>query len=130
MIEVSSCFYFFTLPVAVNILVSMIDAESAAEEIGISITAYKRLCVLFLSTVDDDIKKLPEAAESGNREELRSRAHHIKGAAVNLEFTALARQAEYIQNIALKMEIDVIRTELRLLYDEYAKLRTEIEVVL
>ncbi len=121
---------YFTLRRAVHILRSMIDPETAAEEIGISAIAYKKLCALFIGTVDDDTKTLRQAVESGNREEIRSRAHHIKGAAVNLEFTVLARQAGNIQNMALEADFNTIQMELEQLCNEYADIRMGIEVIL
>jgi HPt (histidine-containing phosphotransfer) domain-containing protein len=108
----------------------MINLEFAAEEIGISTAAYKKLCALFLLTVDDDMKTLHVAENSVNREELKHKAHHIKGAAVNMEFTHLARQAEKIENSALNADYETIQTELHLLYDEYEKISMEIEVIL
>lgn len=105
----------------------MIDMESAADEIGISLDAYRRLCSLFLETMEKDTARLREALVTEQREEIRSRAHHIKGAAANLEFTVLSLKAEEMQHAAHGEEMEQLRSIADGLFEEYSKIREEFE---
>jgi HPt (histidine-containing phosphotransfer) domain-containing protein len=73
------------------------DFQAAADEIGISVEAYKRLCSLFLDTTREDLRALASAFDNENREEIGSLAHHIKGAASNMEFEEMMQTAKELQ---------------------------------
>lgn len=105
----------------------MIDMETAADEIGISLEAYRRLCSLFLETMEKDTAQLREALETEQREEIRSRAHHIKGAAANLEFTVLSLKAEEMQHAAHEKEMKQLRAMADGLFEEYNIIKAEFE---
>ncbi|MGC9312349.1 MAG: Hpt domain-containing protein [Sediminispirochaetaceae bacterium] len=105
----------------------MIDIEAAADEIGISVDAYRRLCSLFLETMEKDTMQLREALETEQREEIRSRAHHIKGAAANLEFTVLSLKAEEMQHAADDGEMEQLRSMADSLFEEYNIIKAEFE---
>jgi len=108
----------------------MIDIQAAADEIGISAEAYRRLCQLFLETMETDTARLREALETEQREEIRSRAHHIKGAAANLEFTVLSLKAEEIQHAAYDKELEQLRSMADSLFGEYNLIKAEFEETL
>jgi HPt (histidine-containing phosphotransfer) domain-containing protein len=108
----------------------MIDIETAAGEIGISAEAYRRLCFLFISAMDDDLQGMLQALETGNKEELSKRAHHIKGASMNLEFMELSRMAEEIQVSALEADSDVLWSDYTDLCTGYCRVKRALEAVL
>jgi len=105
----------------------MIDMKAAADEIGISVEVYRRLCSLFLETMETDTARLREALETERREEISSRAHHIKGAAANLEFTVLSLIAEEMQHAACDKEIEHLRSMADSLFEEYNTIKAEFE---
>lgn len=108
----------------------MIDIEAAADEIGISVEVYRRLCSLFLETMETDTARLREAFETEQREEIRDLAHHIKGAAANLEFTVLSLKAEEMQHAAGDKEIEQLRSMADSLFEEYNTIKAEFEETL
>jgi HPt (histidine-containing phosphotransfer) domain-containing protein len=93
------------------------DLHNAADEIGISIEAYKHLCSLFIENTDKDMVKLKAAFDSNRRKEAADLAHHIKGAASNMEFPHMADTAKRLQLQALDTSSDT-----RSLDDNYEKL--------
>ena len=64
--------------------------EKAAEEIGISLEAFKGLCRTFVEETDSDLLIITSSLAKNDRSEIKKRAHHIKGAALSLEFNAVA----------------------------------------
>ncbi|MFO7850630.1 MAG: Hpt domain-containing protein [Spirochaetia bacterium] len=97
-----------------------------AEEIGISIEAYKNLCSLFLKTTKNDLQALFRALEAEDREEIAAHAHHIKGAASNMEFKSLMEETEKLNNAAADAPLE----ELHGYAEQINKLFTEIETEL
>jgi len=108
----------------------MIDFKAAADEIGISPEAYKRLCALFLETMKEDTEKLVQAVSSGSRDEIHGSAHHIKGAAANLDFELLSARAEEIQHGAREQDMSVLKQKVDQLLAEYRSVKSEIEEIL
>ncbi len=108
----------------------MIDSAAAADQIGISEEAYKKLCSLFLRTMEEDTAGLREALAAEQREDIRSRAHHIKGAAANLDFMTLSIKADELQKVADDEDMEQLRSKADLLLGEYKKIQTEIEEIL
>ena len=91
------------------------DFQAAADEIGISVEAYTRLCSLFLETTKGDLRALASAFDNGNREEIGSLAHHIKGAAANMEFNEMMEEARTLQTKAAEapfLELEELRTRI------------------
>ena len=108
------------------------DLKNAADEVGISVEAYKRLCRLFIENTDNDIVKLKEACDANRLQEAADIAHHIKGAASNMDFLQLADTAKRLQLKALDSLNDT-----HTLWDSYAEIvvlygsiKTEIEAQL
>jgi HPt (histidine-containing phosphotransfer) domain-containing protein len=99
------------------------DFQKAAEEIGISVKAYKNLCSLFIKTTKNDLQSLSEAIEAENREEIASLAHHIKGSASNMEFTGLMEEAKTLNEVAEDAALSQIRGH----FDTIQKLFNDIE---
>src|SRR6056297_3235525 len=82
------------------------NLKNTAEEIGISVEAYKRLCRLFINNTDTDIVKLKTAFDHGRLQEAADIAHHIKGAASNMDFNEMAHTAKSLQLKTLKHPSD------------------------
>ncbi len=108
------------------------NLKNTAEEIGISVEAYKRLCRLFLDNTDTDIDKLKTAFAQRRLKDAADIAHHIKGAASNMDFTEMADTAKRLQLKTLEYPSDKHE-----LLDHYQKLaamyqdiKTEIEAQL
>jgi len=108
----------------------MIDSAAAAEEIGISEESYKKLCSLFLETMKEDTAGLREALSTERRKDIRSLAHHIKGAAANLDFMTLSIKAEELQKAADDEDMELLRLKADLLLEEYKKIQISIEEIL
>jgi HPt (histidine-containing phosphotransfer) domain-containing protein len=71
--------------------------QSSAAEIGISVEAYKRICALFIENTDKDLLQLKSELEMNDLKQSAAMAHHIKGAAANMDYTDLAALAKKLQ---------------------------------
>jgi HPt (histidine-containing phosphotransfer) domain-containing protein len=76
------------------------DPQRAAEEIGISTASYLKLCRTFLETSTRDLELLGEAVANADTKRIEELAHHIKGAARNMDFDGLAGAAETLVTLA------------------------------
>lgn len=106
--------------------------KNAAEEIGISVEAYKRLCSLFIENTDKDIVKLKEAFAANRQQEAADIAHHIKGAASNMDFLKMAETAKRLQIEALDTakNTQTLSDEYDKLVALYSNIKSEIEAQL
>ncbi|MFP4618251.1 MAG: Hpt domain-containing protein [Spirochaetaceae bacterium] len=102
------------------------NMQQAAEEIGISVEAYRSLCSLFLKTTKNDLQTLYRAVEEEKRETISEQAHHIKGAASNMEFDKLMEEAEKLNKAAADAPV----SELKRHAEKINMLFVEIEAVL
>jgi len=73
------------------------NIQSSAAEIGISVEAYKRICALFIENTDKDLLQLKSELEVNNPTQSAATAHHIKGAAANMDYEDLASLAKKLQ---------------------------------
>jgi HPt (histidine-containing phosphotransfer) domain-containing protein len=76
------------------------DIESMAEDLGLEVEEVHRLVLTFLDSTEQDILLLSRAFSDGDAEKLRSAAHHINGAAANLELYEIAEAAKGIEDRA------------------------------
>lgn len=108
------------------------NLKTAAEEIGISVDAYKRLCSLFIENTDRDIVKLKEALEANRQQEAADIAHHIKGAASNMDLLKMAETAKRLQLEALDTanNIQTLGDGYNKLAALYSTIKSEIETQL
>lgn len=102
------------------------NMQQAAEEIGISVEAYRSLCSLFLKTTKNNLQSLARAVEEEQRETISEQAHHIKGAASNMEFDKLMEEAEKLNKAAADAPV----SELKRHAEKISMLFVEIEAVL
>ena len=102
------------------------NLKNTAEEIGISVDAYKRLCRLFIDNTDKDIVKLKTAFDQSRLQEAADIAHHIKGAASNMDFYEMADTAKSLQLKILEHPSD--NYELIEHYEKLAAMYQDIKV--
>ncbi|UCF99640.1 MAG: Hpt domain-containing protein [Spirochaetaceae bacterium] len=76
------------------------DLPSLAEELGLEVADVRRLVLTFAEATEGDLMRLELAFTDRDVEQLRRTAHHIKGAASNLEFTEIAAAALAIEDKA------------------------------
>jgi HPt (histidine-containing phosphotransfer) domain-containing protein len=99
----------------------MLEIEKIADDIGISVEAYKKLCRTFLENSRKDLAELKKAIEAEDRPAVRSRAHHVKGAALNIDLTKLSELAKGLEKTAETEPFEELTTHLRALEEEYTK---------
>lgn len=97
------------------------NLEQIAKEIGIGTDTLRSMYRSFLDHTEKDLKKIAEASEKGDMEALRSHAHHIKGAAINLELIELSERAKNLEYAAKNAEKDKIPTLRDRLISEFRK---------
>ncbi|MFO7729287.1 MAG: Hpt domain-containing protein [Spirochaetia bacterium] len=73
------------------------NIQSSAAEIGISVEAYKRICALFIENTDKDMLQLKSELDMNDLKKSAATAHHIKGAAANMDYEDLASLAKKLQ---------------------------------
>jgi HPt (histidine-containing phosphotransfer) domain-containing protein len=102
------------------------DIAALADEFGLEEEDVRRLVKTFLDSTEQDLVLLREAFSERDGEKLRATAHHIKGAAGNLELHEIAEAARKIEEKArtgiiedpaasiefISGRLDLIRTQL------------------
>lgn len=108
------------------------DLSKTAEEIGISVESYKRLYSIFLVNTDKDIVKLRAALRDHSLQTAADLAHHIKGAASNMDLFELASEAQSLQLKALQKpeNRDDLLDHFERLASTYQAIKSEIEAQL
>jgi HPt (histidine-containing phosphotransfer) domain-containing protein len=76
------------------------DIATLAEELGLEVQDVLRLIRTFLDSTEQDLVLLGQAFSDEDAEQLRAAAHHIKGAAGNLELSEIAEAALAIEEKA------------------------------
>ena len=74
--------------------------SAAAARIGLAEIDFKKMVEIFVRETEADLKKLQQACDLGDSGEIALTAHHIKGAALNMEFDELAQAAKNLENEA------------------------------
>jgi len=104
------------------------NIQSSAAEIGISVEAYKRICVLFIENTDKDLLQLKSELGLRNFTQSAATAHHIKGAAANMDYEELADLAKKLQLLLQSGTAtpEKLRKQYELLSQEYQSIKEEI----
>ena len=102
--------------------------REAAQEIGISTEAYTRLYALFIESTEEDLRSLKSAEERGDREKIASLAHHIKGAASNMEFNTLMEEARRLESSAAEAGEEEISSRIEKINGEFRAITDAWEV--
>ena len=76
------------------------DIKALAEELGLEENDALRLVQTFIETTDQDLLLLERAFVDQDAEQVRKLAHHIKGAASNLELKVITEAALAIEEKA------------------------------
>jgi HPt (histidine-containing phosphotransfer) domain-containing protein len=103
------------------------EPERAAEEIGISPEAYKRLCRLFVDSTRKDLEALRSAVAAGDCATAATTAHHIKGSARNMDFEDLAAIAEEVTRRARSCDLAGMPKQAQQLEEEFASVAAAVE---
>lgn len=102
------------------------DVRTLAEELGLEEEDVRRLVLTFLDSTEQDLVLLGQAFSDQDAETLRATAHHIKGAAGNLELSEITKAALAIEEKArsgivedpaahiavIRSRLNMIRTQL------------------
>ncbi len=102
--------------------------EAAAAQIGLSEIDFKRMVEIFIRETEADLKKLQQACDLGDSEETALIAHHIKGAALNMEFDKLAQAAKKLENEALQGNLESAARFRAILKAELAEIRNSLSL--
>lgn len=82
------------------------NISNLAQSLGIETQDYKSLVELFLQTTSDDLQKLDSAIAERDLSLVSQTAHHIKGAAVNLELQEIAADARKAEQCAKQSDFN------------------------
>jgi HPt (histidine-containing phosphotransfer) domain-containing protein len=102
------------------------DLATLADDLGLEEEDVRRLILTFLDATEQDLVELDRSFSEQDAEKMRETAHHIKGAAGNLEFSEIARMALELEDEArsgmiadptdriasIKSRLSTIRSEL------------------
>ena len=97
------------------------DLEKLADSIGIETETLKSILRRFMDQTPDDIDRLEKEISKEDAEAVRASAHHIKGAALNLELIELSDTAMQLENAAKKSDWTAIRQLISALRRAYKK---------
>ncbi len=73
------------------------DIKNLAEELGLEENDVLRFVRIFIEASEQDLLLLERAVADQDADQVRKLAHHIKGAASNLELTGIADAARTIE---------------------------------
>jgi HPt (histidine-containing phosphotransfer) domain-containing protein len=73
-----------------------LNLKEQADEIGIDRETLLSLYYVFIKQTDKDLAALRNLISEKNLSDLREMAHHIKGASLNLEISAMAESARLL----------------------------------
>jgi len=104
------------------------DIKSMAEELGLEAEEMRRLVLTFLESTEQDILLLGQAFAEGDAEKLRAAAHHIKGAAANLELNEIAEAAKGIEDKARSGILEDPAAQAKVIQDRLDTIRNQVAV--
>jgi two-component system sensor histidine kinase/response regulator len=102
------------------------NITSLAEELGLEVEEVHRLVLTFLESTEQDLLMLGQAFSKGDAEKLRDIAHHIKGAAVNLELNEIAEAAKGIEDKARSGILEDPAANMTMIQNRLELIRTRI----
>ncbi len=103
------------------------NPERSAQEIGISTSSYLRLCRVFLESTRTDLEELRQAVARRDASSAGTVAHHIKGAARNMEFKSVAQTAETLVQVAQAGETETLPRYMERIEEEFGEAAAVIE---
>jgi HPt (histidine-containing phosphotransfer) domain-containing protein len=102
------------------------DISSIAEELGLEVDEVRGLVLTFLTSTEEDLLELAQAFSEGDAEKLGAVAHHIKGAAANLELNEIAEAAKGIEDKACSGILEDPAAPIQLIRDRLELVRTQV----
>jgi HPt (histidine-containing phosphotransfer) domain-containing protein len=102
------------------------DVSILAEELGLEVDEVRRLLLTFLESTEQDLLLLERAFSEGDAEELRAVAHHIKGAARNLELNGIAGTAVEIEDKARSGILEDPASSIQFIRSRVESIRTQV----
>jgi len=102
--------------------------EAAAAQIGLAEIDFIRMVEIFIRETEADLKKLQQACDLGDSEEIVLTDHHIKGAALNMEFDQLAQAAKNLENEARQGKLESAARFRAIMEAELAEIRNSLSL--
>jgi len=102
------------------------DITNIAEELGLEEEDVRRLVLTFLESTEGDLPQLSRAFAEGDAEKMRAVAHHIKGAAANLELNRIAATAKLVEDKARRGVLEDPAAHVQMIHDRLESIRTQV----
>ena len=102
------------------------DIKALANELGLEEDESLRLVQTFIETTEQDLFLLEQAFAAQEAERVRKLAHHIKGAASNLELTSITKAALAIEERACSNLLEGTEPQIAAIRSELDSIRAEI----
>jgi len=102
------------------------DIKALAEELGLEENDALQLLQTFIETTEQDLLLLERAFAEQDAEQVRKLAHHIKGAANNLELTDIAEAALAIEEQSRANKLEDTEPQIEAIHSELDSIRAEI----
>jgi HPt (histidine-containing phosphotransfer) domain-containing protein len=102
------------------------DIKSLAEELGLEENDALRLVQTFIETTEQDLLLLERAFADQDAAQVSKLAHHIKGAASNLELTDIAEAALAIEEKSRSNILEDTEPQITAICSELDSIRAEI----
>jgi HPt (histidine-containing phosphotransfer) domain-containing protein len=102
------------------------DIRALAEELGLEEADAQRLITTFLESTEQDLIQLAQAYADQDAEQLRQTAHHIKGAAGNLELNVVAAAAQVIEEKSRSGILEDPAVQIKLIRGELDSIRAQL----
>jgi HPt (histidine-containing phosphotransfer) domain-containing protein len=102
------------------------DIKALAEELGLEEKDALRLVQTFIETTDQDLLLLERAFADQDADRVIKLAHHIKGAASNLELSAITEEALAIEEKARSNMLEGTERQLTAIRSELDSIRAEL----
>jgi len=98
------------------------DLEDISQKMGLPSIVVKKIVTSFTSTIDDDLVKLEDAISKNSYDEIKSFAHKIKGASLNLRMENIAHWGSIIEKQGIENNTTSID-------QNFKRLKEEIKIV-
>ena len=102
------------------------DIAELAEELGIDESAARRLLETFVTATDSDLGELRNAVQAGHVTRCAGLAHHIKGAAANLDLETIREAAYRLEMTTKSGVLDGADAVVTTIETELSQLRAEL----
>jgi len=98
-----------------NVQFNKYSLDKASQEMGLDLVIVKSIVTSFCNNIDNDLLSLQNAITETNYDEVKNCAHKIKGAALNLRMSNVAKFSSNIERDAIEKESTLFEKNLKLL---------------